>query len=132
MAKRFNKIACERVWNHLTENGPMSSRELYGWYLSNYKDKRTGGVVQHQHWIQTMLKSFMFTRCGYYHENGHLISDDPDYPKADLHGKVLLRIAARPIEDIIAPYVEGKSTLRRLDQMPRFVAKAVAEAKGDA
>lgn len=132
MAKRFNKMACERVWNHLTENGPMSSREIYGWYVSNYKDRGNGGVVQHQAWVQTMLKSFMFTRCGFYHESGRLITDDPDYPMSDLHGRVILRIGARPLEDIIAPYVEGKHTLRRLDQMPRFIAKAVAEARGDA
>tara|TARA_R110002073_G_scaffold285589_1_gene450019 strand:- start:262 stop:507 length:246 start_codon:yes stop_codon:yes gene_type:complete len=77
----------------------------------------------------------MFRRVGW-ESKGKRIPDSSKMTASDLYTMLGISTSSlvavwkpKPIEEIIKPYVEGKSTIKSLKNMPKFIRQKVDEHK---
>jgi len=122
----------ERVWLYMIEDDmEANTQDLFSHYLKYYSrtcDQRT--------MAQVLLRSGMFRRVGW-ESKGKRIPESSKMTANDLYTMLGISTSSlvavwkpKPIEEIIKPYVEGKSTIKSLKNMPKFIRQKVDEYKG--
>ena len=122
---------CKRVWDMMNDEevGDLATYDIYKWYDSQW------GVPCTQRTLgQVLLRSSMFRRVAweYKGERHYNLANLASHEVYKYHGYSKSTMVAvwrqRPMAEIIKPYVEGKHTLRPLQNMPKFIRDAVKEA----
>ena len=130
-ANKTGSRIVERVWSHLREVGPMDGQAIAKWYAGEYEGGAYIGQAGGSSFTQTLQKSNCFRRIGWIdRRNG---AQHPNAPYAQMRNKPWRAYAtplfeARPIEEILEPYLAGVSTFRRIEKMPSFVKRAYRRA----
>lgn len=131
-ANRTGARIVERVWAHLREVGPMDGQAIAKWYAGEYENGALIGQAGGSSFTQTIQKSNCFRRIGWVDRRNGV--QHPNMPYAQMRNKSWRATAtplfeARPIEEILEPYLTGVSTFRRIEKMPTFVKKAYRMVK---
>ena len=132
MGKRIaHQRMLERVWLYMIEdNMEANTQDLFAHYLKYYSrtcDQRT--------MAQVLLRSGMFRRVGW-ESKGKRIPDSSNMTANDLYTMLGISTSTlvavwkpKSLAEIIRPYVEGKSTIKSLKNMPKFIRQRVQEKK---
>lgn len=121
----------ERVWAHLREVGPMNGQEIAKWYAGYYENGALIGQAGGSSFTQTLQKSNCFRRIAWVDQRSGTTHANMPYREMrnkSWRAKATPLFEARPIEDIIEPYLQGQSTFRRIEKMPAFVREAYRRA----
>lgn len=121
----------ERVWLYMIEdNMEANTEDLFSHYLKYYSrtcDQRT--------MAQVLLRSGMFRRVGW-ESKGERIPDSEKMTASDLYNLLGISTSTliavwkpKQLQEIIKPYVEGKSTIKSLKNMPKFIRQKVEEQR---
>lgn len=107
-----------------------NTEDLFSHYLKYYSrtcDQRT--------MAQVLLRSGMFRRVGW-ESKGERIPDSEKMTASDLYNLLGISTSTliavwkpKQLQEIIKPYVEGKSTIKSLKNMPKFIRQKVEEQR---
>lgn len=130
MGNRYNARLTERAWVYATQINEPIRTDLLQEYLRVTYDH----FYKQSNMTQALLASGLFRRHGWCDRNTDEIWE------TEMSGKALgLKDAKwvcviKPIalDEVVAKFVGNNHTARRLDKMPSFVQRAVAEARGEA
>jgi len=114
----------------IEDNMEANTQDLFAHYLKYYNrtcDQRT--------MAQVLLRSGMFRRVGW-ESKGKRIPDSSNMTANDLYTMLGISTSTlvavwkpKSLAEIITPYVEGKSTIKSLKNMPKFIRQRVQEKK---
>lgn len=116
MAGAMNRgLLTTRVWSMLIESGPMTSPEIYEEYSKHYSQNTRSPSA----FTQILRRTGLFVIVG-----------EKQITTEYLTTKATRMVSvwnAKPLSQIIKPYIGGSHPLRKLSRMPKFVRDAVKE-----
>ena len=118
MGGQMNRgLTTSRVWSMLIESGPMTSPEIYEEYNKHYSKN---GINSPSAFTQILRRTGLFVIVG----EKKIVTEYLTKTKAT---RMVSVWDAKPLSEIIKPYIGGSHPLRKLSRMPKFVRDAVKE-----
>ena len=116
----------ERVWFFLDSQGErvqMRTDRIHQHYLNTY-----GDAPRLSNMTQSLLMSGLFNRVGWYHRtDDSLILTSKSSAQLGLHSRWWVCVVeAKPLDEIVEKFINGKDGLRKIANMPSFVRQAVS------
>ena len=117
MGGQMNRgLTTTRVWSMLIESGPMTSPEIYEEYSKHYSQNTRSPSA----FTQILRRTGLFVIVG----EKQITTEYLTKTKAT---RMVSVWNAKPLSQIIKPYISGTHPLRKLSRMPKFVRDAVKE-----
>lgn len=127
MGRKGNARLVERAFLFVAQAGEQRTDNLQSHLRTTY-----GNAPRLADMTQTLLYSGLFKRVGWYDRvEDTMMRTSKTSKELGLHSaRYICVVDAKSKDEIIDKYLEGKSTLRRLESMPAFVRQMVEEARG--
>ncbi len=128
MGRKGNARLVERAFLFVSQAGEQRTDNLQAFLQTTYGHASAPRLAD---MTQTLLYSGLFKRVGWYDRvDNTMLRSSKTSKELGLHSaRYICVVDAKTKDEIIDKYLEGKSTLRRLESMPAFVRQMVKEAK---
>lgn len=121
----------ERIWFFMESQGEgrsMRTDMIHQHYRNTY-----GDAPRLSNMTQSLLRSGLFNRVGWFDRNtNEMVSSTKSSVQLGISASQWVCVVeAKPIDEIVSNFVNGKRSLRAINNMPSFVRQAVSLYEGE-